>query len=223
LRTIEDFGRLFGRLIEELGTDEIAPATEPVPGSAAPREAAPRTVSDALRGLVGAVTAMTEALERQPGAAAQEESPALVEELAAGIGELNRLLGGASDPNVDDSPTSEPPGTSASAPAEPPHRLPTGLTLKAVSQRTGVPAATLRTWERRYGFLRPLRSPGGYRLYGEEEIARIQQVKYLLDQGIRIGAAMEAVAGAAGGPELAGAPEPAAEESRPQPHEDDES
>jgi DNA-binding transcriptional MerR regulator len=220
LRTIEEFGHLFGRLIEELGADEIGPATEPVPGSAATGEA-PRTVSDALRGLVGAVTAMTEALERQPVAAAQEESPALVEELAAGIGELNRLLGGGSGPNVDDSPTSEPPDASASAPAEPPHRLPTGLTLKAVSQRTGVPAATLRTWERRYGFLRPLRSPGGYRLYGEEEIARIQQVKYLLDQGIRIGAAMEAVAGATAGPEVADAPEPAAGETRPQPHEDD--
>jgi MerR-like DNA binding protein/GAF domain-containing protein len=210
LRMIEDFDHLFGRLLEELGADEIGPATESGPGSAATREAAPRTVSDALRGLVGAVTAMTEALERQPVAAAQEQSPALVEELAAGIGELNRLLGGASDPNVDDSLTSEP--------AEPLHRLPTGLTLKAVSQRTGIPAATLRTWERRYGFLRPLRSSGGYRLYGEEEIARIQQVKYLLDQGIRIGAAMEAVTG---GPELAGAPEPAAGETRPQPHEDD--
>jgi hypothetical protein len=209
LRTIEDFGHLFGRLIEELGADEIGPAAESTPGSAAAREAAPSPVSDALRGLVGAVTAMIEALERQPVAAAQEQSPALVEELAAGIGELNRLLGGARDPTVDESPTSEPPGASASVPAEPPQRLPTGLTLKAVSQRTGIPAATLRTWERRYGFLRPLRSPGGYRLYGEEEIARIQQVKYLLDQGIRIGAAMEAVAGAAAGPELEGAPEPA--------------
>jgi DNA-binding transcriptional MerR regulator len=221
LRMVEDFDHLFGRLIEELGADEIEPATESGPGSAATRKAAPRTVSDALRGLVGAVTAMTEALERQPVAAAQEQSPALVEELAAGIGELNRLLGGASDPNVDDSLTSEPPGASASVPAEPPRRLPTGLTLKAVSQRTGIPAATLRTWERRYGFLRPLRSPGGYRLYGEEEIARIQQVKYLLDQGIRIGAAMEAVTGAAAGPELAGASEPAAGETMPQPDEDD--
>jgi hypothetical protein len=220
LRTIEDFGHQFGQLIEELGADEIGPATESGPGSAATREAVPRTVSDALRGLVGAVTAMTEALGRQPVAAAQEESPALVEELAAGIGELNRLLGGAREPNVDDSPTSEPRSASATAPAEPPRRLPTGLTLKAVSQRTGIPAATLRTWERRYGFLRPLRSPGGYRLYGEEEIARIQQVKYLLDQGIRIGAAMEAVAGAAGGPEAGEMPEPAAGESRPQPHED---
>jgi DNA-binding transcriptional MerR regulator len=45
--------------------------------------------------------------------------------------------------------------------------------------------------------MRPLRSPSGYRLYGEEEIARIEQVKYLVGQGIRIGVAMEAVMRAA--------------------------
>jgi DNA-binding transcriptional MerR regulator len=82
--------------------------------------------------------------------------------------------------------------------AEPPPRLPTGLTLKAVSRRTGIPAATLRTWEHRYGFLRPRRSPSGYRLYGEEEIARIEQVKYLVGQGVRVGAAMKAVIEEAG-------------------------
>jgi MerR family transcriptional regulator, light-induced transcriptional regulator len=67
------------------------------------------------------------------------------------------------------------------------------LTLKAVSKRTGIPAATLRTWEHRYRFLRPRRSAAGYRLYGEEEITRIEQVKYLVGQGVRIGAAMKAV------------------------------
>jgi PAS domain S-box-containing protein len=77
--------------------------------------------------------------------------------------------------------------------AEPPPGLPTGLTLKAVSRRTGIPAATLRTWEHRYGFMRPRRSPSGYRLYGEEEIARIEQVKYLIGHGVRVGAAMRAV------------------------------
>lgn len=33
--------------------------------------------------------------------------------------------------------------------------LPAGLTLKAVSERTGIPAATVRTWERRYHFIHP--------------------------------------------------------------------
>jgi DNA-binding transcriptional MerR regulator len=67
------------------------------------------------------------------------------------------------------------------------------LTLKAVSLRTGIPAATLRTWEHRYRFMRPQRSSTGYRLYGEDEIARIEQVKYLVSQGVRVGAAMKAV------------------------------
>jgi DNA-binding transcriptional MerR regulator len=62
-----------------------------------------------------------------------------------------------------------------------------------VSRRTGIPAATLRTWEHRYRFMRPRRSSTGYRLYGEDEIARIEQVKYLVSQGVRVGAAMKAV------------------------------
>lgn len=74
------------------------------------------------------------------------------------------------------------------------------LTLTAVSRRTGIPAATLRTWERRYGFVRPVRSARGYRLYGEEEILRILQVKYLREQGVRISDAMAALAGTADAP-----------------------
>jgi DNA-binding transcriptional MerR regulator len=46
--------------------------------------------------------------------------------------------------------------------------------------------------------MRPRRSPSGYRLHGEQEIARIEQVKYLLSQGVRTGPAMAAVIGAAG-------------------------
>jgi hypothetical protein len=208
LQMIEEFGRLFGRLIEEVRAERAGPAAESGPGLPATREAPPRTVSDAIQDLVGAVAAMTEALERHPIPASQEEPPGLLGELAVEVGELNRLLEGARDPNADDSPTGEPRRASDSIPAELPRMALTGLTLKAVSLRTGIPAATLRTWERRYGFIRPLRSPSGYRLYSEEEIARIQQVKYLLDQGVRIGAAMEAVTRAAG-------------QTRPQPDEDD--
>jgi hypothetical protein len=102
-------------------------------------------------------------------------------------------------------PAPMPPAPSAETTFAPPRALPTGLTLKAVSRRTGIPAATLRTWQRRYGFMRPERSLGGYRLYGKEDIDRIEQVKYLVGQGVRIGTAMEAVIRAAeehsGGPE----------------------
>jgi PAS domain S-box-containing protein len=114
-------------------------------------------------------------------------------ELLAMVGDLGRrfgrLLEAVAVPDVGRTGQAGPRWSGA----EPPPRLPTGLTLKAVSRRTGIPAATLRTWEHRYGFMRPRRSPSGYRLYGEEEIARIEQVKYLVGQGVRVGAAMKAV------------------------------
>jgi hypothetical protein len=207
LQTIEEFGRLFGQLVQEVQAERAGRASASGPGAPATRQAPPRTVSDALRDLVGAVTAMTEALGRH-SVPASREPPELVGQLAAEVSELNRVLEGVSGPKADDSPAREPQRPPDSVPAELPPTL-TGLTVKAVSRRTGIPAATLRTWERRYGFVRPLRSPSGYRLYSEEDIARIQQVKYLLDQGLRIGAVMEAVIRAAG-------------ETRPQPHEDDD-
>ena len=36
--------------------------------------------------------------------------------------------------------------------------------IGVVSRMTGVPVATLRVWERRYGFPRSERTPGGHRL-----------------------------------------------------------
>jgi hypothetical protein len=83
-----------------------------------------------------------------------------------------------------------PPHLARPAPSdEAANTLPTGLTSRAVSRRTGIPAATLRTWEHRYGYMRPSRSPSGYSLYGNEEIAPIKRVKYLVRQGDRVNAA----------------------------------
>jgi transposase len=53
----------------------------------------------------------------------------------------------------------------------------------AVSRRTGIPAATLRTWERRYGLIRPARPASGYRRDGEDEILRSLRVRHLREQG----------------------------------------
>jgi hypothetical protein len=151
-------------------------------------------VPDALlRTLAGAVAAATEALERHPTLPVYDPPSALLDELTAEMGRLNRLLENGVHHSVGGPPALEPSTPSGEATVELPPALPTGLTLKAVSRRTGIPAATLRTWEHRYGFIRPRRSPSGYRLYGEEEIARIEQVKYLVGQGVRIGAAMKAV------------------------------
>lgn len=111
----------------------------------------------------------------------------------AGLGQLDRLLKDPADRPAAPRPAGRPPAATPAAPPLP--AIPAGLTLNEVSRRTGIPAATLRTWERRYQFLRPERATNGYRRYGGEEIARILQVKYLVEQGVRIGHAMETVEG----------------------------
>jgi DNA-binding transcriptional MerR regulator/methylmalonyl-CoA mutase cobalamin-binding subunit len=57
-------------------------------------------------------------------------------------------------------------------------------TVQEVEARTGVPAATLRQWERRYGCPLPQRSPSGYRYYGDEDLDRIGQMKRFIDEGM---------------------------------------
>jgi DNA-binding transcriptional MerR regulator len=42
----------------------------------------------------------------------------------------------------------------------------------------------LRAWEQRYGLLRPVRSPGGFRLYGEEDAERVARMRRALDEGL---------------------------------------
>jgi MerR family transcriptional regulator, light-induced transcriptional regulator len=56
-------------------------------------------------------------------------------------------------------------------------------TIGRVAALTGVPVATLRAWERRYGVVVPARTEGGYRLYDADALAAITQMKALLDSG----------------------------------------
>jgi MerR family transcriptional regulator, light-induced transcriptional regulator len=53
-----------------------------------------------------------------------------------------------------------------------------------LSRRSGVGVDTLRAWERRYGLLRPQRSPGGFRLYGAGDEERVSAMKALIDSGV---------------------------------------
>lgn len=53
-----------------------------------------------------------------------------------------------------------------------------------LSRRTGVGIDALRAWERRYGLLRPERSPGGFRLYGRGDQERVRAMKGLIDSGV---------------------------------------
>ena len=43
--------------------------------------------------------------------------------------------------------------------------------VAAVERMTRIPASTLRSWERRYGWPRPFRAASGQRLYSDHDVA----------------------------------------------------
>lgn len=51
------------------------------------------------------------------------------------------------------------------------------LTIGAVARLTGIPAATIRAWERRYGIPRPSRTASGRRLYRAADLALLRQLR----------------------------------------------
>lgn len=59
------------------------------------------------------------------------------------------------------------------------------LGIGALSQATGIPVGTIRTWERRYGFPTPTRTKGGHRLYPREAVERLLLVAQALNAGHR--------------------------------------
>jgi len=58
------------------------------------------------------------------------------------------------------------------------------LRIGELARRAGIPPATLRAWERRYGIVTPTRTEAGYRLYGERDEQRIKQMVELITRGI---------------------------------------
>lgn len=58
--------------------------------------------------------------------------------------------------------------------------------LKAVVQKTGIPAASLRAWEKRYAILTPVRKANGHRVYPASEVAKLLRIKALMAQGMSI-------------------------------------
>jgi methanogenic corrinoid protein MtbC1 len=60
-----------------------------------------------------------------------------------------------------------------------------GITIGAMSQATGIPANTLRTWERRYNFPEPQRTDAGQRLYDPALIGHLRLVHQALEAGHR--------------------------------------
>lgn len=65
--------------------------------------------------------------------------------------------------------------------------------IQTVSKLTGVPAPTLRAWERRYGIPSPQRTDSAYRLYTDQDLDLIRRLKELCDQGMAPSQAAEVV------------------------------
>ncbi|MFO0740963.1 MAG: MerR family transcriptional regulator [Labilithrix sp.] len=70
---------------------------------------------------------------------------------------------------------------------EPPADADQALSIRVVEAKTGIPAETLRIWERRYGFPKPLRRPGGARLYRSQDVARLRLIAGARAAGYRPG------------------------------------
>ncbi len=58
------------------------------------------------------------------------------------------------------------------------------IPIRTISALTGVNAITLRAWERRYGFIRPLRTAKGHRLYTHAHVEQIRRVLALVKRGV---------------------------------------
>jgi DNA-binding transcriptional MerR regulator len=56
-------------------------------------------------------------------------------------------------------------------------------TIKEAAARTGVSVPLLRAWERRYRIVEPTRTVAGYRLYDEDALRRLRDMRRLIDMG----------------------------------------
>lgn len=59
------------------------------------------------------------------------------------------------------------------------------MRIADVERDTGIGKDTLRVWERRYRFPRPLRDALGDRLYPTDQVERLRVIRRLLDKGMR--------------------------------------
>ena len=64
------------------------------------------------------------------------------------------------------------------------------MTISDLAERTGVPPATLRSWESRYGFPKPTRLAGGHRRYAEPDVAAVLEVLRHRGSGLALEAAV---------------------------------
>jgi DNA-binding transcriptional MerR regulator len=64
----------------------------------------------------------------------------------------------------------------------------TTYSIRELEEMSGIPAHTIRTWERRYGLLSPVRDAGNSRCYAREVVGYLRHLAILLRQGHRISA-----------------------------------
>ena len=64
---------------------------------------------------------------------------------------------------------------------------PATMSIRVISRVTGIAPHTLRMWERRYGFPKPMRGDGGGRLYLESDVTTLLLIRSALDAGYRPG------------------------------------
>jgi MerR family transcriptional regulator, light-induced transcriptional regulator len=84
------------------------------------------------------------------------------------------------------------------------------MRIGQLSRRVGVSEHVLRAWESRYGLLQPARSSGGYRLYSEDDEARVLRMKAHLADGLAAAQAAHAARAEEQPPRIAADPAPAA-------------
>jgi DICT domain-containing protein len=65
------------------------------------------------------------------------------------------------------------------------------LSIGDLAHRTGVPISTLRSWEKRYGFLRPDRRAGAHRRYSEADVEAVLEVLAHRRGGLSLAAAVQ--------------------------------
>ncbi len=63
--------------------------------------------------------------------------------------------------------------------------------IQMAAELSGVKEGLIRAWERRYGVLKPARSPGGYRTYTQADIEVLKRLKRLTEEGVAIAQAVK--------------------------------
>ncbi|MFN0072507.1 MAG: MerR family transcriptional regulator [Chloroflexota bacterium] len=61
---------------------------------------------------------------------------------------------------------------------------PIGLNIGALARRSGIPQATLRAWEHRYGIPTPERTSSGRRVYSDQDLTTVLRMRQLVSEGV---------------------------------------